>query len=204
VIVCGWYTPDYAERARRFMAGLDRVGARHDIVAVQPSSSRWEHNTLAKARHILKAMDRHPSESILFSDVDIEVRKPLDGFGHLEGDIAVHQRTKMLHSGWPRWMARTTALLIKPHPICRQFMQAWASESARAAYGANDQRTFPLAVGRTPGIVLANLPLSFCAMEHEHEDPILLHVNASKEGPKMHKLTRWLYARAAIAVGERQ
>lgn len=186
-VVCGWYMPDYAHRARDLTASLDAVGSPHDFVEAERVEGGWAKNVSVKPLHILAAMERHPGKTVVFSDVDCVARHSMQPFADLNCDIAVHMRSKMLRNGWPRWMTRTTVVVVAPTPAARQCIEAWEK---LASVGFNDQRTFPVAIARTSGVSVVNLPLSYCAMANEHPDPILLHDHASKDTWKMPKWTR--------------
>lgn len=187
-VVCGWYTPDYAERTQAMTASLDAVGSPHDFVEAERIDGGWAKNVSVKPLHILAAIDRHPGKTIVFADVDCVARRSMTPFADLNCDIAVHMRGKMLRSGWPRWMTRTTVVVVAPTRTARDCIDTWAKFAQ--ASGDNDQRTFPVAIARTSGISLVNLPLSYCAMANEHPDPILLHDHASKTATKSPKWVR--------------
>ena len=196
-IVCGWYTPDYAHRAHDLTASLDTFGSPHDFVEAERVEGGWAKNVSVKPLHILAAMERHPGKTVVFSDVDCVARRSMQPFADLKCDIAVHMRGKMLRSGWPRWMTRTTVVVIAPTDRARECIATWAKLAV--ASRDNDQRTFPVAIAGTSGISLVNLPLSYCAMASEHPDPILLHDHASKD---VRKVPKW--ARVALSYMRRQ
>ena len=77
VMVCGFYTEDYRRWLIPLVASLDRLGQGHDFVLAEKAGTMWETNTMAKAAHILAAMDRHPDEVIVWLDVDCIVHGDL-------------------------------------------------------------------------------------------------------------------------------
>ena len=88
VMVCGFYTADYRRWLGPLVASLDRLGEAHDFALAEKAGQMWETNTMAKARHILAAMERHPDEVIVWLDVDCIVHGDLSPLADIRGDVA--------------------------------------------------------------------------------------------------------------------
>ena len=58
MIVCGFDAEDHRHWLVPPVTSLDRLGQAHDFVLAQKAGTMWETNTMAKAAHILAAMDR--------------------------------------------------------------------------------------------------------------------------------------------------
>ena len=101
VIVCGFYTEDYRRWVVPLVASLDRLGQAHDFALAEKAGQMWETNTMAKARHILAAMDRHLDEVIVWLDVDYIVHGDLSPLADIRGDVAfrMHSKFRRHHKG---------------------------------------------------------------------------------------------------------
>ena len=149
-IVCAWHTPDYRPWADKLTASLDAIGAPYDIVEVPKLPGTWEANTMAKPGQLLAAMDRHPSEVIVFLDVDCEVLGDLSPLAGITGDVAFYIRTKYRRSGGMRFGARSGTVVVRPTPAARRYVEAWADAGRDAPWGDVDQTTQMIAMGRVP------------------------------------------------------
>jgi CHAT domain len=128
VIVCGFYTEDYRRWLIPLVASLDRLGQAHDFVLAEKAGSMRETNTMAKAAHILAAMDRHPNEVIVWLDVDCIVLGDLSPLADIRGDVAfrMHSKFRRHHKG-TRFRAQSGTMVFRPtaegSPV-RQAMEA--------------------------------------------------------------------------------
>lgn len=195
-VVCGWYTPDYAPWAEKLIASLERVGAPHDIVAVPAMSGSWEAKTMAKPRHVLDAINRHPDRTVIFLDVDCEVRGDLSPLAGIGGDVGFHVRTKWRRSGGMRYGARSGTMVLQPTPGARRYVEAWVAAAKDAPWGDVDQTPQMVAMGRCPGTSFTMLGAEWCATVGDKvATPIIYHDSASakvrKIGPMERRLHRW-------------
>jgi hypothetical protein len=115
VIVCGSYTEDYRRWLIPLVASLDRQGQPHDFVLAEKAGQMWEINTMAKAAHILAAMDRHPGEVIVWLDVDCIVHGDLSPLADIRGDVAfrMHSKFRRHHKG-TRFRAQSGTMVFRP------------------------------------------------------------------------------------------
>jgi hypothetical protein len=207
LIVCGWFTPDYAHWADRLISSLDTAGVRHDIVAVPKLSGGWERNTCRKAGYLLEAMDRHPGEVIVFLDVDCVVRGDLSALTEIGGDVAFRLAAR-IKLGRARMQPRSGTVVVKPTPAARAFVEKWKHFSAIASYGDIDESTLAQAMETSPGVTISPLPYHWCAMESCAANEIV-HDTASKNtykaSHKMRRLVRawsWLKRRSISAANK--
>lgn len=185
-IVCGWYTPDYSTWADRLRANLSRLGERHDFMRADTVPGGWERQTLRKPSMLLAAMDAHPSDIVIFLDVDCEVLSSLAPLADVRGDVAMHFRCRFLRDGTPRLNARSGTLVVRPTARARAFVETWGNLSAAAPLGSVDQRTLPAAIATTPGLTVEALDVAFCAVSSDGvADPVILHDNASRSTSKI-------------------
>ena len=126
VIVCGFYTEDYRRWLIPLVASLDRLGQAHDFVLAEKAGQMWETNTMAKDRHILAAMDRHPDEVIVWLDVDCIVHGDLSPLADIRGDVAfrMHSKFRRHHKG-ARFRAQSETMVFSPTLEARQFAECW-------------------------------------------------------------------------------
>jgi hypothetical protein len=144
VIVCGFYTEDYRRWLIPLVASLDRLGRLHDFVPAEKAGHMWETNTMAKASHILAAMDRHPDEVIVWLDVDCVVHGDLTSLADIRGDVAFCMPSKFRrHHKGTRSRAQSGTVVFRPTLEARQFVELWRQASERAPYGEIDQSSWP-------------------------------------------------------------
>jgi hypothetical protein len=82
---------------------------------------------MAKARHILAAMDRHPDQVIVWLDVDCIVHGDLSPLADIRGDVAfrMHSKFRRHHKG-ARFRAQSGTMVFRPTPEARQFVELWS------------------------------------------------------------------------------
>jgi hypothetical protein len=117
---------------------------------VDKRSGGWERNTLRKPAMILKAMRRHPEKSIIFLDVDAVVHEPLDELAAIPGDIGLHLRIGIAHTGRPRLGMRSGTMVLRRTDRAASFLRRWA-ELSECARGGISHCSF-LAALRTFGL----------------------------------------------------
>jgi hypothetical protein len=205
-IVCGFYTPDYAEWSARLRLGLNRHGIPHDLAQVEKDAGGWEANTRLKAREVLRACRRHPVKTIVFLDVDCEVRGDLAPLADaIRGDIGIYFCVKRRAKG-ARVRVRSGTLVIRQTPQAHRFLEAWVAHCASARVGDNDQTCFVAALSGATGVTLEPLDRRWCVAPGDDDDAgvpadaVIVHDSASQHLKRMSKLeqfTRRLLRRAA-------
>lgn len=202
-IVCGFYTPDYRHWTDKLIASLDAVGAPHDIVVAEKRAGGWEANTMAKAGQVLAAMDRHPSEVVIFLDVDCEVHGDLSPLASIRGDIGLFMPVKRKADGSMtavRFKPHSGTLVIQPTSEARRFVETWATLSRKARRCDVDQTTLALAMNSATGVAIELLHPKWCATPgYTETDAVIRHDEASLTTGRMGKVQRWLMGSVASA-----
>jgi hypothetical protein len=196
VIACGFYTEDYRHWAVQLIASLDRVGQAHDIVLAEKRGVGWEANTMAKAAHILAAMDRHPDKVIAWLDVDCVVLDSLAPLAELGADVSfrMHSKFRRHHKG-ARFRAQSGTMVFKPTPGARRFVEHWQRASDRAPYGEIDQSSQVVAMSASIGTSFAPLPLIYCVNPDEKgkvPGVVIQHDSAAVNFPKVSGWRRYI------------
>ncbi len=192
VIVCGFYTPDYAHWLPALEASLALHGNACDFVRTERVNGGWEANTMRKAAEVAKAMERHPDKVIVWLDVDCVVRGNLTPLANLAGDVAVYMRARLRKAGGYKMHCITRTIVLKPTHGARAFVDTWAAHSARARYGDVDQTTFLMAMGEATDTSFQPLEWKWSAIKGD-PDGIILHDQASRDAPKIASLGRLLH-----------
>ena len=168
VVVAGFYTEDYWRWLIPLVASLDRLGQPHDFVLAEKAGQMWETNTMAKAGHILAAMDRHPDEVIVWLDVDCIVHGDLSPLADIRGDVAFRMYSKFRkHHKGSSFRAQSGTMVFRPTSEARQFVEYWKRESERAPYGEIDQSSQVVAMAESIGTTFVPLPLIYCVNPDE-------------------------------------
>jgi len=197
MIVCGWYTPDYAHYLPALRESLDSLGHAHDFVCVAKDVGGWEKNTLRKAHHLLAAMKRHSDDTIIFLDVDCEVRSSLTplALAAEDCDAVLYFRSRLRTCGALKLSVRSGTIAIRNTATSRRFVRLWGALSDSAPCGAVDQTTLPVAMASTPGLRVGVMDPRFCAVPADAvPHPVILHDSASRSQPKMSTLKKRILA----------
>ena len=156
----------------------------------------WETNTMAKARHILAAMDRHPDQVIVWLDVDCIVHGDLSPLADIRGDVAfrMHSKFRRHHKG-ARFRAQSGTMVFRPTPEARQFAENWKVASERAPYGEIDQSSQVVAMAESIGTTFVPLPLIYCVNPDERgkvPGVVVQHDSAAVSFPKVSGWRRYV------------
>lgn len=193
-VVCGWYTPDYAQRAKALIESLDRLGEPHDFEAVAAMSGGWERNTMRKPAQIARAMRQHPGKVVIFMDVDCLALESLAPLAETRGDVAVHLMAGKRSRGYGRLFGRSTVMVFLPTTHALALVATWVRLSADAPRGQVDQHTLTDAIARTPGLVVEHLDPRWCAMDKDRvSNPAIVHAGAARGAVKIPSWLRWVY-----------
>jgi hypothetical protein len=181
VVVCGWYTPNYAPWAREIEANLDALGLPHDFVCVEAQGVYWQTVTLMKAQQALNAMLRHPDKTIVLLDVDCHVLSApaITALEDMPGDVGFYLRTRFRRAGKVRFGARSGTMVFKQTPGAYAFVRKWVELSGQAPPYSVDQDSLAVALGKTPSLVHF-LDVRYCAVVGDQvSEPYVLHANAA-------------------------
>jgi hypothetical protein len=178
------------------VASLDRLGQTHDFVLAEKAGQMWETNTMAKASHILAAMERHPDDVIVWLDVDCIVLGDLSPLADIRGDVAfrMHSKFRRHHKG-ARFRAQSGTMVFRPTLEARQFVELWKQASERAPYGEIDQSSQVVAMAQSIGTTFVPLPLPYCVNPDERgkvPGTIIQHDSAAVHFPKVSGWRRYV------------
>lgn len=193
MIFVGWYTQDYQKWTQTLIANLDGHGLEHDFVRVERPDGGWERRTMIKADQVLRAMDRHPGQTLVLLDVDCTVTDKAQALAlaDLRGDVAFYLCTKFGRRGKVRFSCRTGTMVFKPTPAARRFVETWRKWSEIAPPYAVDQDSLIVSLGKTPGCVFEPLDVRYCATRNDRlVYPWILHDCASEGGDKISSIRR--------------
>jgi hypothetical protein len=200
-IVCGWYTPSYADYAARLIASLDDLGEPHDFAAVDTDlGGGWERQTMRKPAMIWRAMELHRDKTIIFIDADCVALAPLAPLARTRADVAVHLMAGKRSRGYGRLFGRTTTMVLRQTPEARTMVVRWMELSRDAPHGQVDQHTLTEAIAQTPGLVIEHLSAFWCAMDKDGiECPAIAHAGAARDARKVPGWRRWLSSMRSAA-----
>ena len=178
------------------VASLDWLGQTHDFVLAEKAGQMWETNTMAKASHILAAMERHPDDVIVWLDVDCIVLGDLSPLADIRGDVAfrMHSKFRRHHKG-ARFRAQSGTMVFRPTLEARQFVELWKQASERAPYGEIDQSSQVVAMAQSIGTTFVPLPLPYCVNPDERgkvPGTIIQHDSAAVHFPKVSGWRRYV------------
>lgn len=155
-IACGWYTPDYKDWFLDLEVSLITHGAPYDFQAVSKVEGGWERNTCRKAGFVLDALDRYPSKTVIFLDVDCVVTGDLGALVGLLCDVAldfhINRKRRRINL-----IPATGHMILNPTTKMRDLIEAWARVSENPEFGLNDQETLTLAMDKVEGLCLMNI-----------------------------------------------
>ena len=175
-------------------SSLDLYEQPHDFVAVPKVIGGWEVNTLAKASHILAAMDRHPEKVIIWLDVDCMVHGDLAPLAEQSGDVGLYYSIKRRRGRALIMRLQSGTLVFKPTKAARRLVEAWRAHSEQATVGEDDEATLTRAIVETPGIPLCQIDRRWVTSPaRPHPEAVIVQSFASRETPKVHKLMRFLH-----------
>jgi len=118
VLAVSFYTPDYAEPAKRLAGTLDKFKIPHDLVGIAGSKGdrAWYTAEVQKASFLLKMLDKHPDyDTVVWLDSDGEMIRFPRLFWHIpavlgfhyqafkmpmDATVVVHQRSRKVLESW--------------------------------------------------------------------------------------------------------
>jgi len=181
IIVCAYYTPDYAGTAAQLKETLAQYHLRMHLEEI-PAVSNWEAGTRYKPEFILKCLRSFPELNILYLDADARVRSSLSELENMRGDIALHFRP-MIKGG--RQILRPCAgtVYVRNNAAGYQFAEAWYSEATIANPEDVDEDCLMRAFTKLSGVTFTQLPETYCRIFDRKEvfgQPIIEHMQASR------------------------
>lgn len=173
LVVC-FYTYDtpYDHEAAALVSSCDAFDIPARRMGYQTRGS-WVRNAGIKPGFLLRMLEEHPDQDLLYLDADARVRKYPELFDSFEGEVGVHYKDgKELLSG---------TIFLKNTPTVRALVKLWMEE--QAAYPDEwDQRTLQRVI-KDSGVLIQTLPPAYCqifdTMKH-HGEPVIEHLQASR------------------------
>lgn len=194
-IVCGYFTPDYAQLAGTLSESLNRFKIPHHLFAIEKLPGGWEVNTMVKPEIVLKAMDHYPGLTVVFLDADAQACRDLTPLAKIRGDIAASVITKRRAKRNPRMFIRTGTLVIQPTPEARKFVTDWRDECRISDRFDIDQTTFALVLSRSTDLAFQPLDLIWCAREGETKSApaAIIHGKTGKATGTLERFAAWMH-----------
>lgn len=187
-LVIGFFTVNtpYEHEAETLKLSLQPHKYDHDIVGV-PNLGSWQKNTQYKARFVMDMLNKHPSRSLLYLDVDCIMIQPPLVLDDLNGSVdiaACHfADSNELMSGTV-WFSNSG--------LCRHVVEKWIEFNRLypdvlpdKRTPAWDQRTLEMAIKSTPGTRFLELPQAYTYVTELTQKrfpnlvPVILHTRGA-------------------------
>jgi hypothetical protein len=194
-IVIGWYTPDYRPYAVSLASQLDAYQTPYHFFGIaKPEGHSWEELTRMKPEVVLRAMDRHPGKTLVLFDIDVTVLKPIAEMRHIRGDVSFYMSVRNPRGNRIKFSCSSRAMVVRPTPECRYFMQAWRDRCATIRRYAFDETVLMLILARSSYISFSPLPEIYSARDRNTAPAgaAVVHESASASSFKMSGLLRKL------------
>lgn len=195
MIAIGFYTPDYAALAHQFRADCIQHDIDSKLYEVLPEA--WTRAILLKPSILQKARQEFPDESIALFDIDCRIHGPIAPIFDLPGDIALHQRCKLVMrrrvkraTVWPS----TRVVVVRPTKEADFLLAAWRQACAAEAEKPDpydDELLLAYAISQTPGVSISMLPDIYAAHEFDEapDGAVIVHHSAHDRARK--SVTFW-------------
>ncbi|GAA0320103.1 putative nucleotide-diphospho-sugar transferase [Psychrobacter aestuarii] len=153
--VCCFYTDSYLSHALSLKDSLDAFGLNYVFKKVD-DAGYWEANTRIKPHFILDCLQQFPDKDVLYLDADALVKKPLDYFNHIDGDVAFY-KTKGMAGMSHDYLAST--LFFRNTPATVTLVKQWIAEQVDGKRTQVDQDSLDVAMEKM-GDSITVTPLS--------------------------------------------
>lgn len=184
MIICGWYTPNYAPYAERLKETIPK-GLRFDFTAMLSSTLNWATLTRLKARMALRFRETYSNETLMLIDVDAEIIGNADDIVNIcasgaDVSVRVSSRPDKGSLYWPN----SALLVLQPTKYCNEMLHHWAylCESVTDKF-TDDEHCLARAMAETPGLIVRALPVEARPLDSDGlvESPIIRFRSASTE-----------------------
>lgn len=189
IVVCAYFTPDYAGWADKLRASLVDSGFPFDLIETPKSAGGWERNTMLKPAMVLEAMRRHPTKTVVFVDADAVVTGDLTKLVS-DADIALYWRAKRKRAGRIVLKPMSGTLVIKNNDRARRFIENWNAATAECRFDDTDETALALAISRTPGITISTIDHGLVCVGDKVGGAVVTHAKANREHRKVKPWTR--------------
>lgn len=175
--VFSFYTPLYAEGAKRLSASLDALRIPHEIEPL-PDTGDWVKNCAMKPEFILRKW-LNTSARVVWVDADAVIHSEPYLFTRLDTDMAAHWRSDKRYTN----ELLSGTLFFNRTDGARRILQAWTKRMSQVS-DEWDQRTLADIVHGMENISLYRLPASYTQIFDTMADrgkPVIEHFQRSRQ-----------------------
>lgn len=172
IVVTGFFTPNYAEIARRFADNLRSHNMAHKLYAIP--AREWLSATLEKPAIMERARGEFPDAHLVLMDVDCALRGPLErSIIQGPGDAGVSMRMKKRES-YVLAASSSRVMVLAPTPGAAKFLATWKAHCREAS---QDEMSIFSAMMVSPETSFFCLPRAYRGYEvsQANADDIIVH-----------------------------
>jgi len=190
-LVCGWFTPDYRPRAERLAAGLIAHGAPYHIRELDKGGGNWTHQVKRKPTIILEAMRAHPQSTVVFMDVDCEIRGDVAPATRIGADAACFFQVKK-RAGRQLGDMSSRVMVLRPTPGAQKLVEIWIEACAGDPAATSDEPSLLVAIARAAGCSWTPLDPRFAGREvtNAMPDAAIVHDSAREQSSGFRRFKR--------------
>ena len=201
-LVCGWFTPDYRPRAERLAAGLARHGAPFHLREVAKLGGTWKREVMRKPAVVLEAIRAHLNSTIVFMDVDCEIRAPIEAAANIAADVSCFFNVKK-RGRRQTGDVSSRVMVLRPTAGAARLIEAWVAACAEDPGAISDEPSLMVALARAAGSSWTALDPRFAGREVTAAPPgaAIVHDSAREDSSPLRRLNRRLKALRRSALG---
>lgn len=179
-VICSFFTKEYAELAERMRNSAQQFGYETDIIQIEKINDSWLDTMYWRAEFIKQMLEKHQDRDIVWLDCDAVIERTPKLFECFEGDFGIciydFRWKKQDHLGGTMYFANRERT--------KQFVDRWIHFNKTMPRQNITQYVIPHAVSASPGLIVINLPASYCQifdLMKECGDPVISHWQASRK-----------------------
>lgn len=158
MIVVGYYTnKQYRAHALKLQESARTVGLMCMLYSM-PHLKGWGKNVYHKPDVILKAMDEHPTENIIYCDVDAEFVSFPALLSHTEWEVAAYFDTPTRPVGG--------TVFFQNSPRGRKVVEEWKRQNSKSTNEPDDFTNLRIALSAVPHLNVGYLPPGYVWGSH--------------------------------------
>jgi len=190
-LVCGWFTPDYRPRAERLAAGLVAHGAPYHLRELEKGVGAWTHQVKRKPSIILEAMRAHPQSTVVFMDVDCEIRGDVAPATRFGADAACFLYVKK-RAGRQLGDMSSRVMVLRPTPGAQKLVEVWIAACAEDPAATSDEPSLLVAIARAAGCSWTPLDPRYAGREVTNAlpDAAIVHDSAREQSSGFRRFKR--------------
>jgi len=128
LVVCGFYTPDYADIAANLARSLDAHTIAHKIYPVQKFGETWIAQPLRKPEIILRCMEEFPGRVIVFMDADCMVHDDIAPLAEGIADVGLHLFKTPRGPKRGQVFPSSRVVVCRPTETTKAFLRIWRAK----------------------------------------------------------------------------